>query len=62
MPLAPEALAILATARGLDRDLVFPGRKRDNFGRLLCDVFVGEMDVGEEMIRRGHAVPYVPRR
>ena len=27
VPLTPEALAILETVRGLDRDLVFPGRK-----------------------------------
>lgn len=43
--------------------LEFPGpRKRDNFGRLLCKVYVGDMDVGAKMIRQGHAVAYHPRR
>ena len=43
--------------------LEFPGpRKRDNFGRLLCRVYVGEMEVGAEMIRLGHAVKYFPRK
>jgi len=39
----------------------FPGsRKRDNFGRLLCDVYLGGVNVGGEMIRGGHAQPYHP--
>ena len=37
-------------------------RKRDNFGRLLCRVFVGDVDVGRWMIENGHAKVYVPRR
>ena len=36
--------------------------KRDNFGRLLCKVYVGAMDVGAEMIRQGHAAVYQKRR
>lgn len=32
--------------------------KRDSLGRLLCNVYVGEIDVAAEMIRREHAVPY----
>ena len=43
--------------------LTFPAkRKRDNFGRLLCKVYVGDLDVGAEMIRRGKATVYVARR
>ena len=37
-------------------------RKRDNFGRLLCKVYVGEIDVSRWMLDNGHAVRYVPRR
>lgn len=33
-------------------------RKRDSFGRLLCRVWVGDLDVGAELIRRGLAVEY----
>ena len=36
--------------------------KRDNFVRLLCKVYVGDLDVGAEMIQQGHAVEYQPRR
>ena len=32
-------------------------RKRDNFGRLLCRVYVDGLDVGDEMVRRGEAEP-----
>ena len=43
--------------------VAFPAsRKRDNFGRLLCKVYLDGNDVGQEMIRRGHAKVYVPRR
>ena len=43
--------------------LEFTGpRKRDNFGRLLAKVHVGDVDVGRWMIENGHAVKYVPRR
>ena len=31
--------------------------KRDNFGRLLCRVYVDGLDVGDEMVRRGEAQP-----
>ena len=31
-------------------------RKRDNFGRLLASVFVGEVDVEESLVRQHHAV------
>lgn len=37
-------------------------RKRDSFGRLLCKVYVGDVDVGQWMIDNGHAVRYVPRK
>ena len=37
-------------------------RKRDNFGRLLCKVYVGDVDVGQWMLDNGHATAYVPRR
>ena len=31
------------------------GRKRDNFGRRLCKVYVGDLGVGAAMVRIGHA-------
>jgi len=43
--------------------LEFPAdRKRDNFGRLLCRVYVGDVDVGKWMMDNGHAVRYVPKK
>jgi len=60
-PVATAALAKLIDGRTVR--LEFPGpRKRDNFGRLLCKVYVGDLDVGAEMIRQGHATAYVPRK
>jgi micrococcal nuclease len=37
-------------------------RKRDNFGRLLCKVYLGDVDVGKWMVEHGHAVRYTPKR
>ena len=36
--------------------------KRDNFGRVLYDVFLDGNDVGQAMMRPGHAKVYVARR
>ena len=36
----------------------FRPRKRDNFGRLLADVYADGKDIGQAMLRRGLAVPY----
>lgn len=60
---APAATAALAKLiGGKVVRLEFAGkRKRDNFGRLLCKVYLGDLDVGAEMIRQGHAVPYAPK-
>jgi len=59
-PPAREALRKLIDGKPIR--IEFPGEsKRDGLGRLLCNVYVGEMDVGAEMIRREHAVPYRPR-
>lgn len=60
-PAATAALAKLISGRVVRLEFATK-RKRDNFGRLLCKVYVGQLDVGADMIRRGHAVPYVPRR
>jgi len=32
------------------------GKKRDNFGRLWCHVYLGDLDVGRELVRTGNAV------
>ena len=43
--------ALRAIIGGNTVRLEFPGRrKRDNFGRLLCKVYVGKLDVGAEML------------
>ena len=56
-PAATAALSKLIYTRTVR--LEFTGkRKRDNIGRLLCRVYVGDLDVGAEMIRLGHAAPY----
>ena len=63
-PAGPAATAALAKLiEGKTVRLDFPGkRKRDNFGRLLCKVYVNGLDIGAEMMRRGHAKAYVPNR
>ena len=39
--------------------LEFPGkRKRDNFGRLLANIYIGDRDIGAETVRDGFAGPY----
>ena len=59
-PAATEALRKMIGGKVVR--IEFPGkRKRDNFGQLLCKVYVGRMDVGAEMLRRGHAKVYVGR-
>ena len=37
-----------------------PGRKRDGFGRLLCRVYVDELDVGQHLLDAGLVEPYRP--
>ena len=32
----------------------------DRFGRTLAHVYAGEVDVGEQLLNEGHALPYVP--
>ena len=32
----------------------------DRFGRTLATVYVGEVDVGEVLLKEGHALPYMP--
>jgi len=55
----PVILALTATLTRKTVRLSFPDpRKRDNFGRFLCKVFVGETDVGEWLLENGHAVKY----
>ncbi len=63
-PAGPAATAAMVELVGGKKvRLEFPAkRKRDNFGRLLCKVYVGSLDVGAEMIRRGQATVYVARR
>lgn len=56
----PAAMAVLRRMiEGRSVRIEFSGRrKRDNFGRLLCRAYVGEVSVGATMVRAGHAVPY----
>ena len=63
-PAGPAATAPMGEPVGGKRGWrTFPAkRKRDNFGRLLCKVYVGNLDVRAEMLRRGKAVVYVARR
>ena len=63
-PGGPEATAALRalTAGGTVR-LEFAdsaGKKRDNFGRLLCKVYLSDLDVGAEQLRQGHAREWHP--
>jgi len=60
-PEATKALAAMLDGQTVRLDFAAP-RKRDSFGRLLCKVYLGRLDVGREMIRQGHAVKYIPRR
>ena len=60
-PAATKALAGLIEGKTVRLEFT-EGRKRDNFGRLLCRVYVGDVDVGRWMIEHGHATEYVPRR
>lgn len=56
-PAATAALRGLIDGRTVRID--FPGRrKRDNFGRLICNVQVGDVAIGPAMVRAGHAVLY----
>ena len=60
-PKAPAARRAL-TAGGTVR-LKFAdseGKKRDNFGRLLCRVYVADVDVGDTLLRQGHAREWEP--
>jgi micrococcal nuclease len=55
--------ALVSKIDGKAVRLEFPAdRKRDNFGRLLCRVYVGDVDVGKWMMDNGHAVRYVPKK
>ena len=38
------------------------GDRRDRYGRLLRQVWVGRRNIGQQMIREGHARPYRGRR
>jgi len=60
-PAATAALREMIGGKTVRIEFAGP-RKRDNFGRLLCKVYVGSLDVGAEMIRRGRAAVYVPKR
>ena len=63
-PDGPAATAALASMiAGQTVRLEFPTkRKRDNFGRLLCKVYVRNVDVGQWMIQQGKAKVYTPNR
>jgi len=60
-PAATKALAKLIGGKVVRLEFT-EARKRDNFGRLLCRVYAGDVDVGRWMIDNGHATEYVPRR
>ena len=53
----PEAKAALASLiDGRTVRLSFPSpRKRDGFGRLLCDVHLDGLTVTDELVKLGHA-------
>ena len=53
-PAAKAALAELIGGRVVRIEFTEP-RKRDNFGRLLCLVYVDGVDVGAVMVRGGNA-------
>lgn len=61
-PDGPAATAVLTELlKGQTVRVEFTGRrKRDGFGRLLCRVWLGEMDVGAEMVRRGFSEEDAP--
>jgi len=64
VPGGPEATAALrGMIGGRVVRLEFPcKRKRDNFGRLLCNVYIDGRDVGASMLASGNATVYEPRR
>ena len=60
-PAATEALRRMIGGKVVR--IEFAGkRKRDDFGRLLCNVYLDGNDVGQAMTLAGHTKAYVPRR
>ena len=56
---AAATQALRSLVEGKTVRIEFPtSRKRDNFGRLLCTVWVDGLDVGQELIKAGLAKPY----
>lgn len=55
---ATSALKALIDGRIVFIDFGADGRKRDNWGRLLCSVRVDGQDVGQVRLERGLAEPY----
>ena len=56
-PAATKALANLIGGKTVRLEFT-EARKRDNFGRLLCKVYVGDVDIGQWMLDNGHATVY----
>lgn len=42
-----------------DRDVVIETRKIDKYGRYLADIYVDSLDVNQQLISEGLAVPYM---
>ena len=58
-PEATPGLRDMVDGRTIRIELTDPsGRKRDDFGRLLCKVYLDDLDVGAELIRLGRAKPW----
>ncbi len=60
-PAATWALAGLILGKTVRLEFPAPP-PHDSSGPWLCKVYLGQMDVGEEMVLRGHAERYVPKR
>ena len=51
--------ALVELIDGKTITIEFPAKgKRDNFGRLLVNVYIDNQDVGDTMLSGGHAMPY----
>ena len=54
--------ALIKLIEGKIIRIEFPtDKKRDNFGRLLCQIFIDEIDVGYYLIKHGYAIRYMDK-
>jgi endonuclease YncB( thermonuclease family) len=62
VPARARGLAAKEQLRALlgSGDVTFQPAGHDRYGRTLARVYAGKVDVGQQLIREGHALPYIP--